>query len=101
MIREWLPHLLVGMFGLAMAASGATYVAMSPAKQHQVEAKWSSWIPTGKQSCENTDNGTVCTKLVARLPPIAYMVWGSISFAVLGGFYVAAAMAGFVHRTEA
>ncbi len=94
MLREWLPHLLTGIVALSFAASGATYLAMSETDQHAVEKKWSGWLtPNDKNT---TDNQT----LVARLPPDPYMVWGSLAFAAIGGFYVAAAASGYVHRTE-
>lgn len=96
MIREWLPHLLVGVFALLFAASGATYLAMSPVDQESVEHQWSDWLTPGWDSPK--DNVTSVT--VAKLPPNEMIVWATVAFSALGGFYMAAAMAGYVHRTE-
>lgn len=93
MMREWLPHLFVAIFALLFAASGATFLAMNDSDQVAVEEKWSDWL-----SPPHDENAT--SYQVARLPSTPFMVWGTMGFAVVGGFYLAAAMAGFVHRTE-
>lgn len=99
MIREWLPHLLVGIFALLLAVTGAIYLAMSPADQEAVENQWSDWLTPGWDEPNESENTTTVT--VAKLPPIEMIVWATVAFSALGGFYMAAAMAGYVHRTEA
>lgn len=94
MLREWLPQLFVSIFAFAFAVTGATVLGLDERHHDALEKKWSSWL-----SPHHGENDT--SYQVARLPPPVYMSWGTFGFTALGGFYLAAAMAGFVHRTEA
>lgn len=98
MIREWLPHLFVGILALFFATSGAAFLVMSDEDQAKVEEQWSDWLAPSEphRDASETANQT----LEVRLPPKPYIVWATVSMAAIGGFYIAAALAGFKHRSE-
>jgi hypothetical protein len=91
MMKEWLPHLLVGLLALTAGAFGSWLLTSD---DQAWKDKESSLL--GGLSHEE-GNSTVS----ARLPPRPMVAWATFLFIGVGGFYLAAALAGWVHRSEA
>lgn len=91
MIKDWLPHLIVGLLALTAGAFGAWLLSSDDAgwetKENQI---------LGGLEPEHGENSTA----EARLPPRPWIAVSTFLFIAIGGFYVAAAMAGWVHRDE-
>lgn len=98
MLREWLPHFLVSLFALAFSVTGATFLAMSDEDQAAIEHGWSDWLTPGWDAESNSTEPSQVT--VAKLPPRPMIVWSTFFMTAISGFYLAAALAGYVHRSE-
>lgn len=82
-IREWLPQLLTGLVATCVTVAGGVFITMDESRQVELAEQWAT---AGENETVNL-----------RLPVI---VWATIAFSAISGFYIAAAMAGFVHRSE-
>jgi hypothetical protein len=92
MIRQWLPHLIVGLLALSAGAFGSWLLSSNDEEWREKER----YILGGFEHEEG--NSTV---VEARLPPRPMIAWATFFFVGTGGFYLAAALAGWVHRSEA
>lgn len=82
-MKHWLPQLIVANVALAAAIAGGIFLTLDESQQIDLVGDWAN----------AGENETV----QLRLPVI---VWATILFASLGGFYLAAAMAGFVNSRD-
>lgn len=91
MIREWLPHLLVGLVALTATSFGAWLLSSNDSewedKQHSLLGGFSHSV--GNSTVEE-----------AHLPPRAVVAWATAAFSAIGGFYVAASISGWIHRSR-
>ena len=89
MIKEWLPHLLVGLVALSAGAFGSWLLSSDDAEWQQAQNHLLGGF-------SHQEPGGV---VEAHLPPRGLVGFATFSFTVIGGFYLAAAIAGWVHRT--
>lgn len=94
MLKEWLPQLITAAFLMLFAVTGTAFLASSDKGQAET---WDKWIGLVSDPPAHDENTTV----KASPPPMKFIVWAtSISWGS-AGFYLAAGLAAFIHRSDA
>ena len=95
MLREYLPQFIVALFAFAFAVTGSVYLAETDEGKTEMWGRWANLIQD-KPEANTSANETV----TVALPPPKLIVWSTALVWTLGGFYTAAGIAGFIHRTR-
>lgn len=90
MIKEWLPHLIVSLLALAAGAFGTSLLSSND----------SEWQDKQKSLLGGFSHQDGNSTLEAHLPPRPMIAWATFLFTGIGAFYLAAAVSGWINRTE-
>ncbi len=117
-IREYLPQLVTATFLFAFATAGSVYHAESEDGKREIWGKWAAVVSGKKSSTHESFNSTVVESenetsrevvwsntteredQTVLLPPAKLTVWATSLLWAAGGFYLAAGIAAFIHRTR-